>query len=230
MLLERRSAEQQRVLVVEPNDLVAAGLKAQLERLGHLVLGSARDGREAVAAVQRLDPSLVLMETKLPGSDGVDTARAIVAERPVPVILLTHYAGAEFVRRAKEAGVVAYLTGVEQRRLRSTIEVALERFGEFRILRREASDPNDALAIRRLVDSAKKVLITRLRISEAEAFRHLLERKLSTGRSLRETAWTITEADRVLTQRDFARCLQLIFHAVRRDLGPQSRQSRQLMV
>src|SRR5713226_6984443 len=123
MLLERRSAEQQRVLVVEPNDLVAAGLKAQLERLGHLVLGSARDGREAIAAAQWLDPSLVLMETKLPGSDGIDTARAIVVEQPVPVILLTHYAGAEFVRRAKEAGVVAYLTAVEQRRLRSTIEV-----------------------------------------------------------------------------------------------------------
>src|SRR5882724_3452311 len=156
MLLDHRSAERLRVLVVEHKDLVAARLKAQLERLGHLVLGQARDGREALSAAQTLDPGLILMETKLPGSDGIATARAIVAERPVPVILLTDYASAEFVRRAKDAGVVAYLTAVEQRRLRSAIEVALERFGELRLLRREASDPSETQATRRLVDSAKK--------------------------------------------------------------------------
>src|SRR2546427_5849660 len=104
---ECRSAERLGVLVVEPRELVAARLKAQLERLGHLVLGRARDGEEAIAAAQRLHPSLVLMETALPGLDGVSTARAIVTERPVPVILLTGYVGAELVRRAREAGGVA---------------------------------------------------------------------------------------------------------------------------
>src|SRR2546428_6036661 len=97
MYLDRLGAQQLRILVVEHKDLVAARLKAQLERLGHLVLGQARDGREALSAAQTLDPGLILMETRLPGSDGIATARAIVAERPVPVILLTHYASAEFV-------------------------------------------------------------------------------------------------------------------------------------
>jgi len=183
--------ERPRILVVEPKGFVAARLKAQLERCGHLVLGPARDGREAVTAAQMLHPNLVLMQTKLPGPDGIETARA------------------------REAGVVAYLTSVEQRRLLSTIEVALERFGELRILRKEEGDPSEALATRRVVDNAKKVLITRLGISEAEAFQRLLQRKLSTGRRLRETAWTIIEADRVLARLDFARCLQLIFQTVR---------------
>src|SRR2546422_10044639 len=110
MYLDRLGAQQLRILVVEPKDLVAARLKAQLERLGHLVLGPAKDGQEAVAAAQRLHPSLVLIDTKLPGADGIETARAIVAERPVPGILLTDYPGAELVRRAKEGGVVAYLS------------------------------------------------------------------------------------------------------------------------
>ena len=209
--------ERLRVLVVEPKVFVAARLKAQLERLGHLVLGPARDGREAVTAAQMLHPNLVLMQTKLPGQDGIETARAIMTEQPVPIILLTDYAGAELVRRAREAGVVAYLTSVEQRQLLSTIEVALERFGELRIVRKEEGDPSEALATRRVVDNAKKVLITRLGISEAEAFQRLLQRKLSTGRRLRETAWTIIEADRVLARLDFARCLQLIFQTVHED-------------
>ena len=117
------------------------------------MLGPARDGREAVTAAQMLHPNLVLMQTKLPGPDGIETARA------------------------REAGVVAYLTSVEQRRLLSTIEVALERFGELRILRKEEGDPSEALATRRVVDNAKKLLITRLGISEAEAFQRLLQRK-----------------------------------------------------
>ena len=82
MLFDRQSAERLRVLVVEPRDLVAARLKTQLETLGHRVLGFARDGEEAVAAAERLHPSLILMDTKLPGRDGIDTARAIVSARP----------------------------------------------------------------------------------------------------------------------------------------------------
>ena len=220
MIINRRGTEGLGVLVVEPKDYVAARLKQQLERLGHRVLGLARDGREAVAAAQRLQPNLVLMETTLPGPDGISTAKAIVADQPVPVILLTGYAGAELVRRARDAGVVAYLTSVNQKQLNSAIDVALERFGEFRILRREGSDPSETLVIQRLVDQAKKVLIARLGLSEAEAFRHILERKLNTHRSLRDTARTILGAEEVLARPDFARSLQLIFQAVRQSLRP----------
>jgi len=219
MIFDRRGAEELRVLVVEPKDFVAARLKGQLEHLGHRVLGRARDGKEAVAAAQRLQPNLILMESALPGLDGIDTARAIVTDRPVPVILLTGYAGAQLVLRARAAGVVAYLTSVDRRPLRSAIEIALERFGELRILRGEGSGPNEALAIRRLVDRAKKLLIVRLGLSEGEAFRHILERKLSTRRSLPETAWTIIEAEGVLARLDFASCLQLIFQAIHGDRG-----------
>jgi response regulator NasT len=223
MLFDRRRGERLQVLVVEPRELVAARLKKQVESLGHRVLGLARDGREAIAVAQRLHPNLILMETKLPGLDGIDTARAIVTDRPVPVILVTGYAGADLVRRAREAGVVAYLTSVDRTRLLSAIEVALERFGELRVFRREGSDPREVLATRRLVDRAKKVLITELGCSEAEAFGYILERSRSLRRRLRETAWTIIEGEEVLSSLDLARCLQLIFQVVRRGLRPKSR-------
>ena len=110
---------------------------------------------------------------------------------------------------------MAYLTSVDQRQLVSAISVALERFGESSILRREGSDPSEALVTGRLVDRAKKVLMARLGLSEAGAFQHILERKQSTRRSLRETAWTIIEAEEVLSRHDFARCLETIFNALR---------------
>ena len=221
MVSDRRGAGPLGILVVEPKEFVAARLKKELERLGHRVLGLARDGREAVVAAQRLQPNLVLVETALAGLDGIETARAIVTDQPVPVILLTGYAGAEFVRRAREAGAVAYLTSVDRKQLISAIETALERFGEFRILWREGSDPSEAPATRGLVEHAKKVLIARLGLSEAEAFRHILQRKLDTRRSLRDTARTILGAEEVLARPDFARSLLLIFHAVCGDLRPR---------
>jgi len=225
MLFERRSTERLEVLVVEPRALVAARLKEQLESLGHRVLGLARDGREAVAAARRLHPSLVLMKTDLPPLDSIEAVRAIVTDRPVPIILVAGYAGADLVRRAREAGVVAYLTSVDRPRLLSAIEVALERFRELQVLRREGAVAGEVPETRRLVDRAKKVLITRLGCSEAEAFVDILERKQSAGRTLRETAWTIIDAEEVLFRLDVARCLQLIFQSVRGDLRPKSRQT-----
>jgi response regulator NasT len=222
MAVDCRSTEQLQVLVVEPKDLLAARLKEQLQSLGHRVLGQARNGPEAVAAAQRLHPNLIVMEEQLPRFDGIHTARAIVTDRPVPVILLTDYAGADFVRRAREAGVVAYLTSVDRKRLVSAIEVAMERFGQLQTLRREGGDPREASETGRLVERAKKVLITRLGCSEAEAFRHILERKKSTDRNLRETAWTIVNAEDVLSGLDVARSLQLIVGVVRRDLRRRS--------
>ena len=217
MPFDYRNAEPLGVLVVEHRALVADRLKAQLERLGHHVLGLAKDGWEAVAAAEKLRPNLILMETRLPGLDGVDTARAIVSGQPVPVILLTSYAGAELVRRGREAGVVAYLTSLDQRRLLEALAIAQERLAEFQILRREGRDLSEALATQRLVSDAKKVLIGRLGLSEAEAFRHILERRLSTRRSLAETAWTIIEAEGVLARRNFASGLRLISQAISGD-------------
>src|SRR5947199_160265 len=123
--------------------------------------------------------------------------------------------------------VVEYLSPVERRPLLTIIEAALKRFDELRIVQQEARDASDALLTRRLVDNAKRVLVTRLGISDAEAFQRILERKLSMGRSLRDTAWTIIEAEGVVTRHDFALCLKLIFQMVRQDWRSEStRQTR----
>src|SRR5207247_3799878 len=145
MAAVRGGVEGLRVLVVEPKVSLAARLKDQLESLGHRVLALAKDGPEAVAAARRLRPNLILMETALAGIDGIDAARAIVNDEPVPIILLIGYAGAELVRRAREAGVVAYLTSVDRRPLHWALQAAPERFREYRLVRRVVSDPNGVI-------------------------------------------------------------------------------------
>src|SRR5437867_12277026 len=96
-----------RVLVVEPKYLLAARLKHQLESLGHRVLALAKDGREVVAAAHRLRPKLMLMDTALAGIDCIDAARSMVNAKPVAIILVIGYAGAELYCRVRAAGDVA---------------------------------------------------------------------------------------------------------------------------
>ena len=82
--------------------------------------------------------------------------------------------------------------------LRSTIEVALARFKELDALRQEVSDLKEALDTRKVVEQAKGVLMKRLKLSEAEAFRRMQQKSRRTRTNLREVASTILKAEEVL--------------------------------
>jgi len=209
MMSDLPAVERLRVLVVEPKDLVAARLTKLFERLGHLVLERARDGREAIAAARALGPDLILIERLLPGLDGIETARVIAADGPVPIVLLSSYAGAELVRQAADAGVAAFLTVLDQSRLRAAIADALERDAELRALCKDGRDLIQARAARRLVDRAKNALIVRLGLSEAEAFRQLQERERRTRWTLLETALAVI-GEEILAGPDFSRTIRRI--------------------
>jgi len=136
------------------------------------------------------------------------------------------YAGADLVRRAREAGAVAYLASMDRPRLLSAIAVALERFRELEVIGTEGSYPREAPETRRLVDRAKRMLITRLGLSEAEAFQRVLDRTHGTGRPLRETAWTIIDSEEALSGLDFTGCVELIFRVVHPTVRPTSGRAR----
>ena len=71
------------------------------------VVGEARDSEEAVALALELEPDLAIMDVKMPKLDGIDAARRILDERPIPIVMLTAYGEQELVSRAVEAGVSA---------------------------------------------------------------------------------------------------------------------------
>ncbi len=189
-----------KVLVVEDEGLVAAGLKGQLEDIGHQVLGLAKDAEEAVRLASKIQPDLIMMDIRIPGTDGIEAARAILAQEAVPIVFLTAYPDEDFVRRAGDAGGMAYLLKpVNESTLRSTIEVALARFTELDALRREVNDLKEALETRKLVEKAKGVLMKRVQLSEAEAFRRMQHKSRTTRTSLKVIASTIVQADDLLS-------------------------------
>jgi DNA-binding NarL/FixJ family response regulator len=96
-----------RVLIVDDEQLVRAGLRLILEAAGDIVVvGEARDGAEAVGAVERLRADVVLM----PGLDGLSAAERVTRlPDPPKVIMLTTFDLDEHVHRALRAGAVGFL-------------------------------------------------------------------------------------------------------------------------
>lgn len=206
------------VLVAECEKIEAARLKDQLQRLGHQVVGVARDGLEATALASELRPDLVIADARLPLMDGVEVARTILTRDAMPIILCTAYVSSELVRRAREAGVMGYLVKpVDRTRLRWAIESALARFGELHLVRQEVSDLQEALKARELMEQARRVLMRWSKFSEAEAFQRMEQYRRSTGRDFQAIAAGIVKADEVLLRkRILADCLQVILPRVRR--------------
>jgi len=98
-----------RVLVAEDETIIRLDLRAMLERHGLLVVAEARNGLEAVELASQERPDVALLDLRMPELDGIEAARRIYAERPLPIVMLTAFSDRRNVENAIEAGVFTYL-------------------------------------------------------------------------------------------------------------------------
>jgi response regulator NasT len=188
-----------RILIADDEAIRLMTLRTQLRALGFEVVAEATTGRQAVELASRCEPDLAILDIKMPELDGIAAAREITAHRPIPVILLTAYSEPELVERATEAGVFAYLVKpVSEEDLLPTILLARARFEEFRLLQLEVADLREALEARKVIERAKGILMKRLGISEAEAFRRMQVQSQKENKKLVEIARAIVTAHGVL--------------------------------
>ena len=99
------------MLLVDDQALVRAGLRMILSGAGFDVLGEATDGNEAIAAVSRLRPDIVLMDIRMPTMDGLEATRSILdqATTPPKIIMLTTFDLDRYVYDALSVGASGFL-------------------------------------------------------------------------------------------------------------------------
>ncbi len=99
------------VLVVDDHQVVRQGLRAFLESQDDIeVVGEAADGAECVAAAERLRPDVVLLDLRMPGSDGLDALRALQEHaNPARVLVVTSFTEPAAVLPAVRAGAAGYV-------------------------------------------------------------------------------------------------------------------------
>jgi len=178
-----------RILIAEDETIIRLDLRELLEKSGFEVVAEARDGEEAIALAQSEEPGLALLDVKMPKLDGIDAARRILDERPIPIVMVTAYGEQELVSRAVEAGVFGYLVKpFRESDLLPAIETARARHDELVALREEASSLADALAARKAIERAKGLLMEREGLTEQAAFARLRKASQISGRPLKVVA------------------------------------------
>lgn len=98
-----------RVLIADDHAMIREGLRMILERQGIGVVGEAADGATAVGNARALRPDVVLMDLRMPGTDGIAATAQIVAEGTAAVLALTSFDEDELVFAAIRAGAVGFL-------------------------------------------------------------------------------------------------------------------------
>jgi AmiR/NasT family two-component response regulator len=178
-----------RILVAEDETIIRLDLVELLRGAGLDVVGEARDGEEAVSLARSLEPDLAIMDVKMPKLDGIDAARRILEERPIPIVMLTAYGQDELVSRAIEAGVFGYLVKpFREADLLPAIQTARARHEELSSLRAEADSLEEALAARKAIERAKGLLMAKEGLSEQDAFARLRRASQMSGRPLKVVA------------------------------------------
>src|SRR5437867_12635478 len=178
-----------RVLIAEDETLIRLDLRELLEQAGFEVCAEARDGLEAVELARETEPDVAVLDVKMPRLDGIEAARRILDERPIPIVMLTAYGQEELVSRAVEAGVFGYLVKpFREQDLLPAIHTARARHEELAALREEADSLGEALAARKVIERAKGLLMEKEGLSEADAFARLRRASQLAGRPMRVVA------------------------------------------
>jgi response regulator NasT len=190
-----------RIIVADDERDMRDYFRKVLPRLGHTVVAAVENGEELIEQCRALRPDLVITDIKMPGTDGIDAAKKIYAEVPVPCILVSAYSDAQLIERAAEDHILAYLVKpIKQADLEPAVALATRRFEQFEALRREASDLRQALEDRKLIERAKGVLMKELGLAEPEAFRRLQKVAMSKNLKLVEVARLVLTTAGVLNQ------------------------------
>ncbi|HEX3461938.1 MAG TPA: response regulator [Acidimicrobiales bacterium] len=202
-----------RVVIAEDEAIIRLDLKEILQAEGYEVVGETGRGDEAVELVKTHAPELVILDVKMPGTDGLSAARGIrELGMKVAVLVLTAFSQRNLIDEARDAGVAAYLVKPFQRNeLIPAIDQAMARCEQEWAIDAETqagdaangggserpASAEDKLETRRMVDGAKGVLMEQFGMVESDAFGFIQKTAMGTRARMIDVARQILEGSLV---------------------------------
>ncbi len=188
-----------RIVIADDEAIIRLDLKEILEEAGYDVVAETGRGDEAVSLVAHHQPDLAILDIKMPGTDGITAAKAILADESTAVLLLTAFSQRDLIQDAREAGVAAYLVKpFRKAELIPAIEGVLARAQEDRVIDADLGNETpggseDKIETRRLVDEAKQILMERDGLSEEQAFSTIQQKAMQSRTRMRDIAAAIVD-------------------------------------
>ncbi|NPV54480.1 MAG: ANTAR domain-containing protein [Firmicutes bacterium] len=167
-------------------------LRRILTEAGYAVVGEAADGSSALRGIRSLEPEVVVLDSELPALNGFEVARIVEEDHLAPVVLIASQTSWEFVEKAKESSVSAYLVRpVSERDLIPAIELAIVNYERRSRLQDKIRELEESLESRKVIERAKGVLMKTMGLSEGEAYRLIQKQAMDKSTSMRAIAEAI---------------------------------------
>lgn len=174
-----------KVLVIDEFDTDLA-LEQNLSHHGYQVATLQLQALDLLAVVQNLQPDAVVLNLYSPNDKVLSMILALNQQYAVPIIMFAEDQQTETINKVIKTGVSAYIVdGLEPRRIKAIIEVAIARFHEQQALKNELQKTKTQLEERKLIDRAKGILCKSQGYTEDQAYHALrklaMDRKVSIG-------------------------------------------------
>ncbi|MCB8945178.1 MAG: response regulator [Ardenticatenaceae bacterium] len=179
-----------RILIADDESIIRMGLKAMLVEMGHEVV-TAVNGREALDMARRHQPDLAILDIKMPFTTGLQAAETLSRTQPLPILLLTAFSEQDLIEEASELPIHGYLIKpIKPEELAAAIAVAHKRFADNQALAAKATQLEESLETRKIIDRAKGKLIEK-GLSEEDAYQLIQTQARSLNRSMKAVALAI---------------------------------------
>jgi AmiR/NasT family two-component response regulator len=190
-----------RVLIADEDRRALDSLGAVLQELGHEVAPYVVSVAEAIELIGTEDPDLAIVVVHNDDEHALALIQETVEYASGPVIAQTRGNDVEFVARAAERGISAWIDTISPEVVQGAIEVALRRYEETHRLETKVEQLESALDRRAIIERAKGILMERHGIDERVAFEQLRDHARSQSRRVVDVARAVTEGHALLPPR-----------------------------
>ncbi len=183
-----------RVIIIDEDAGRAALLERALLDSGYEVAAKISEPERLVESVNRLQPDVIIIDLESPDRDTLEQMHSINREQPRPVVMFADKGDSDTITEAVRAGVSAYVVdGMDTRRIRPILDVAIARFREYQALKDELAQTKNTLAERKEIERAKGILMSKRGWGEEEAYQALRKMAMDQNKRLGEVARNVVE-------------------------------------
>jgi AmiR/NasT family two-component response regulator len=187
-----------RVLLADEDSAKLQRLGDVLNDLGHIVTPFAVSVREATEIIAREDPDLAIVAVHEDDEHALDLIGEAVEYADGPVIAQVPDGDTDFVARAADRGISAWVESSQPNSVQAAIEVAMRRYREAMRLSEKVDQLQSAIDRRAVIERAKGILMERHGVGEREAFELLRENARSASRRVVDVSQSVVDGHALL--------------------------------
>ena len=183
------------VLIIDENAARAAIIEAGLRTAGHQHVTIIHEMHGIAAIIESLAPDVIVIDLENPNRDRLENIFQLARAVKRPIAMFVDRSDNQTMQSAIDAGVSAYVVdGLKQERVKNILDMAISRFNAYSRLERELEEARGALASRKIIDQAKRLIMTSRGLDEDAAYKLLRKAAMDQNRKVADVAQGLVTA------------------------------------